>query len=192
MSQYNVGDEFVIRIKSIPEPGLYQLSEKLYMNESSLDELRRRGTFSIAEIKEDAYEQGLNDAWEIAKKLTYPTEEGGIGVDTRCGLFGDSSILRVMYRFSFGEIKGIIDKYEERKKIKEGDIIEILEQKAVVLAIDGELASVYVVDNDDGKVQEVELHRLKKVGPSIDVKETLLNECVAATCRHEKELRESV
>ena len=74
------------------------------------------GTFE-AKIKE-AYEKGLNDAWECAKKITLPVSHGGASWEKLKEIYNYPSYPQVMKEFSAAEA---IAKMEKANKIEVGD-----------------------------------------------------------------------
>lgn len=134
--------------------------------------------------KFEGFAEGMQVAWEMSRRITSSKLNGGIDGITLMNLFGVESITSIFKEYSAKEAKKIIDEYDAEKIIHEGDVVEILEQKAVVLVIDRDIASVYVIDNDDGKVQEVPLHQLKKEGHCVDVRSSLKSAYETAKAFH--------
>lgn len=195
MSKYNVGDKFIFEISEVRDIGLYGIKDTgEFIEEYILDILPKYDNFYDAlaweEAKQKAYEDGMNAAWDVARKIMNSCNEGGLSMKEICDIFHGTFVGSVFKRFSAKEAKDMIERYEAENKIQEGDVVEILDQQAVVLAIDKGIASVYVIDNDDGKVQELMLHQLKKVGHSIDVRKTLARACVKEAAEYIRKGRE--
>lgn len=70
----------------------------------------------------DAYQEGLNDAWECFKKLVYPVKDGGFSTERLCEIFGTSLPSHIIRDFSPSEAIQKIKDYEERKKQKDAEI----------------------------------------------------------------------
>ena len=110
------------------------------------------------EAEKKAYEQGLNDAWECARKISMPENEGGMSVKALQSIFGKA---REIFNCTASEAIAKIKEYEEKQKaddeIKVGYEVYNLdrENKRIVTAIDGDKAiqlcsnGKYTVDNID-------------------------------------------
>ena len=80
-------------------------------------------------IEKEAYQRGLNDAWEAAKKNYLPEDHGGLlGYKTRMKVFGTDNIGWIFNNLSASEAIEKIRAYEEKKKaeqeIKVGDWVQ--------------------------------------------------------------------
>ena len=71
---------------------------------------------------DEAYQEGLNDAWECFKKLVYPVKDGGFSTERLCEIFGTSLPSHIIRDFSPSEAIQKIKDYEERKKQKDAEI----------------------------------------------------------------------
>ena len=75
----------------------------------------------------EEYQRGLHDAWDIAKKIILPLEDGGISTDAIINIFGgsDSSVInRIFKDSSIDECLRKIRRYEaEQDKIKRSNCI---------------------------------------------------------------------
>ena len=101
------------------------------------------GTRHGMEISKD-YDEGLNDAWELARKLIYGSGdyEGAYSIKGMNSIFGKRGYLSIMKSFTAKEALTKIKEYEEKQKKAEiihvGDEIysELTDTKAVVQHID--------------------------------------------------------
>ena len=110
------------------------------------------------EAEKTAYERGLNEAWECAKKISIPEYEGGMSVKALQSIFGK---VREIFNHTALEAIAKIKEYEDKQKqdaeIKVGyEVYNIdRENKRIVTAIDGNKAiqlcsnGKYTVDNID-------------------------------------------
>ena len=106
------------------------------------------GTDESVELKEESedaknktYEDGLNEAWEVARKITCAPTSGGQDEEWVNDMFGYQSRSAVMRNYSASEAITKIKEYEEKQKKAEihvGDEIysELTNSKAVVQHID--------------------------------------------------------
>lgn len=134
------------------------------------------GTDESVELKAEGegqrmktYEDGLNEAWECAKKIEAPTVEGGLSGRELALIFKDGATLyKVLKNYSAREAVTRIKEYEEEQKkaaeIKIGD--EVTDNdgwKGVVTHIssDGEYLLVVL---RDGNAIRWEKEHFKKTG----------------------------
>jgi flagellar biosynthesis/type III secretory pathway protein FliH len=113
---------------------------------------------AIYEMKVEEYNKGLNEAWECARKISMPENEGGMSVKALQSIFGKA---REIFNCTASEAIQKIKEYEEKQKqteeIKVGyEVYNIdRENKRIVTAIDGNKAiqlcsnGKYTVDNID-------------------------------------------
>lgn len=135
---------------------------------------------------ENGFKEGMSEAWQIARKIFLEEKEGGINKKALQVIFERVWYSDILRDYSAEDAKRMIEEYQEKCNIKEGDIVEIIGQEAVVLAIDKDIASLYVLTDANAKVQEVKLDKLKKTGCSIDVAITLVGACFKAKAAIEK------
>jgi len=65
-----------------------------------------------------AYQQGLKDAWECARKIGGAVHYGGLNTDTLHEIFGwDKSVLTILSTYSASEAIAKIKEYEEKQKV---------------------------------------------------------------------------
>ncbi len=90
-------------------------------NEEYLDAVCEK----ICEIQlEKTYEDGLNDAWECAKKVMFAEYEGGLSINEHTEIFGNIIAIDVMKNYTASEVIAKIKEYEEQKnEIKQWDEI---------------------------------------------------------------------
>jgi hypothetical protein len=129
------------------------------------------GTFA-AKVKE-AYNNGLNDAWECAKKIVTDT---GLKYTELEEIFGCTSMNSLLTRFSASEAVARIKEYEGRQKkvddkIHIGDEVYILDKnhKSIVTALldGGNKANLLCMSGNYIVVETQKLHktgRLYRIG----------------------------
>ena len=111
-----------------------------------------------ADLKAEAYNKGLEDAWNITRKIYYCESDGGYSYDELDKIFGTKSCQRILKSFTAFEVMEKVKAYEEKQKqddeIKVGD--EIYNKKygkAVVLGISSSTNFIDIL-TDDGSVFE--------------------------------------
>lgn len=139
MAKYKVGDKFVIEIESIekrlPYPYIMKNSEPY--SDCELDKLER---FT------DSYNEGAEDAWELAKLITIYTYNGGLTSRDLIEIFGTDSRDDIFRNNTYKEAKAKFDAWEKSKEeIKVGDVVNIKNHRnasGIVFAINGEWCSL--------------------------------------------------
>ena len=99
-------------------------------------------------LTQPAYEQGLNDAWECARKLI-----NNLNYDELVTIFGDGNEHYVLRAFSAPQAIAKIKEYEEKNaEIKVGDEVEVRAEssipKMVVTQIDNHYVSTVDANGD--------------------------------------------
>jgi hypothetical protein len=129
------------------------------------------GTFA-AKVKE-AYDNGLNDAWECAKEIV---KSDGLDYDELEKIFGSRSMDYIFIKFSVSEAIAKIKEYRDRQekvddKIHIGDEVYILDKnhKSIVTALldGGNKANLLCVSGNYIVVETQKLHktgRLYRIG----------------------------
>lgn len=62
----------------------------------TLDNIKSGLKADVQKKVDEAYQRGLNDAWEAAKKIVEDTEHGGIAMGTLCEIFNTRSYSFIM------------------------------------------------------------------------------------------------
>lgn len=73
------------------------------------------GSLDIKIRIEGAYQKGLSDAWEAAKKIVLSTDEGGLSVHDLFKIFGNDASRYALKNYSVSEAIKKIKEYEEEK-----------------------------------------------------------------------------
>lgn len=76
---------------------------------------------ALERYEEKNYEQGLADAWELAKKIGAPIDFGGISNAELYKVFGTHCVSDVFGKMTYEEALTKIEVYEKGKEIKVGD-----------------------------------------------------------------------
>jgi len=128
------------------------------------------------EAEEKAYNRGLNDAWECARKLVHP-RLGGYTEEQKQRIFGEYvSSDSILQNFSASEaitkIKEYEDKQKQDAKIKVGDEVysDAFDDKGIVTHITADkVACVCIICNGSTmmKVGTIGLHKTGRHFPQI-------------------------
>ena len=103
---------------------------------------------------DEAYQEGLNDAWECVKEIIYFTGDGGLSDDELCEIFGTAFLRHILRDYLPSEAIQKIKDYEERKKQKDA---EICVGDEVYAFQDSEIKRIAIYINDTGDVADTVL-----------------------------------
>ena len=117
----------------------------------------------IKEIKEESYNKGLNDAWELVEKLWYESDK----------ILGYVNLNQVLKDYTPQEALAKLKAYED-SKIEVGDVITIDEDRVIVTkVIKGEPCTTIYGIEDNGCSICYSDRQFKKTGKHIDIKSIL-------------------
>lgn len=114
-----------------------------------------KGEDTLEDVKKAEYNRGLNDAWEVARKIIKDVIDGGYSSDVLREIFGVSTVQTIFKLNTAVEVIAKIKAYEDKQdaKIKVGDEVIIHDRdddteivKALVVSVDGEYYGI--VTND--------------------------------------------
>lgn len=125
MSEFNIGDRVYLEGKI----GKYDESDNTYC----VDYFDyHKETYSTVWVKgaalhatDDNYNKGLNDAWELAKKITLPTDNGGYSCKELENIFNYRSPESIFKAFTPQEALAKAKEYDERNEIKVRDVVRL-------------------------------------------------------------------
>lgn len=120
-----LGEKYIITLEDIYDGDVdtvYGIGGcDIYMDEYQLDKLQKYQPEK--ESAEDAYQRGMNEAWDAARKIVCPEEHGGISLDEVEKIFGSFRVDQV-FDISAQEAMEKLKVYEQRNKYKAGDIVK--------------------------------------------------------------------
>lgn len=126
---------------------------------------------------EQGLEEGRNEAWEMARKLTTDKHTGGFGLEELYNIFGTTNNYKVIKYNTFQELKEKIEAYEASNSLKVGD--EVVSKrtggKAVITRNDKE--GCYVLWHD-GSCGRYHMNDFTKTGRVINEFAEILDEDV--------------
>ena len=68
------------------------------------------------EAEDKAYNRGLNDAWEVIKKITKDDSVGGYSIEMMQELFGQTCVYDITHNYTPEEAIAKIKEYEDKQK----------------------------------------------------------------------------
>jgi len=118
--------------------------------------------------------KGLDDAWELLRKLRHPSYEDTYSDDEKRDIFGYVSADSILTNLSASEAIAKIKEFEEKQKlkaddeIKVGDEVMVDERHFVVIGIEnGEWRHLWCMDNGL-TYSSISTHDMKKTGKHFD------------------------
>ena len=154
--EYNKGDKFIIEIGepevSFGEPH-YPIKNVPYLSysETTLSRLQKveeekYRPSELDKFKQEAFEEGMEEAWKIAGLISKYEKDGRIGAAELRKVFGHT-FRNIFAHFTVKEAKGLIEKHFHEKlnppSFHVGDVVEKDGVRAIVLDFDGEFVSVW-------------------------------------------------
>lgn len=134
-----------------------------------------------AESKE-SYNRGLNDAWELARKIvSLLPEEGGYSCYDMRGIFGPVSLRDISNKFTVQEALAKSQEYEKKKaeeeaKLVPGDVVEIKnmsygDRKAIFIKYEDDDAIVLFRKGGSTRLVGKDVWTIVKTGKHVDISE---------------------
>lgn len=126
MSEFNIGDKVYLEGKI----GKYDESDNTYCVDYFDYYKETHSTVwvknAVLHTRDDTYNEGLNDAWELAKKIVLSDGDGGYSCEELENIFGYRSPASVFKVFAPQEVFAKVKAYEEeRNEIKVGDVVKL-------------------------------------------------------------------
>lgn len=164
MSDFNVGDkvylECEVREKDMSDD-TYRLTYEDCSDGYSITDFVKD---DVLHTPDEAYNKGLDDAWELAKKIVLPDHLGGYTVDELKDIFGKNTFASLMNTFTPQEALAKVKAYEEHNEIKVGDVVTIRGGvlESIVTLVDG--CIIHRLFRDGSCDCGVNKEDLKKIG----------------------------
>jgi len=169
MSKYKVGDKVFLEgeVTKIEKDNIpYPYGIRIAKNVEFM--------FCEEEMISKTYEDGLNDAWELARKI-----ENKLDIPTAREIFDAYRIADILDNFTPQETLAKIEAYEESKAIKVGDVVRFKDSKTEVLitSVKEELNGIHIQTDEYGKIGDVHScicrKDVEKTGKHLDIEHLL-------------------
>ena len=135
MSEFNVGDKVYLEgeVFDKDNDNTYELK---YRDWHGGENFTYFVANDVLHPTDESYNKGLNDAWELAKKIVLSEGDGGYSCDELENIFGYRSPASVLKVFTPQKVKAYED---ERNKITVGDVVKLkgTSYEAVVTRVSG-------------------------------------------------------
>lgn len=126
---------------------------------------------------DEAYQRGLDDAWEAARKIVLNPDEGGISTRNLSAIFGLGTMQYAFTKNSASEAIAKLKAYEEKQaedEIKAGDEVKLRAHKENYLVTsykqDGDMCNLMDVRGGFFRVKKCDIH---KTGRHFDIEKIL-------------------
>lgn len=127
MSDFNVGDKVYLECEVEEKDMLdntYMLRYKNWLDGECLS--TSFVSDDVLHPTDESYNKGLNDAWELVKKIVLSEEDGGYSCEELENIFGYRSPASVLKVFTPQKSLAKVKAYEdERNEIKVGDVVKL-------------------------------------------------------------------
>lgn len=133
---------------------------------------KKEALMEVVNCEDAKYNQGLNDAWELARKIVLTTEMGGICYDDFKKIFGVGNFVSVLRTMTAQQALAKIDAYEKSQQIQVGDVVKVKDEtyEFVVTALNG--MGVQGIGST-GNIFTVSQKGVEKTGRHIDIEHLL-------------------
>lgn len=137
-----------------------------YKTDNAIDEAYRRGYEDGLKDTKSAYNEGLKDAWEWARKIMIYKYPNGISDEQIHKIFDTVNRAYVLTHLTAHEVMQKIKDYEERQteEIKVGDEVKVYDDYIGIVTRHAPQARTCYVMYRDGSCGEEELTDCKKTG----------------------------
>lgn len=125
-------------------------------------------------ITHKTYDQGLQDAWNLARKIFGSVNKGGYSDEQLEEAFGCSylTMTQILYDFTPQEALAMIEAYEQ--EIKVGDIVTTINGMCEYVVTHVQKPNtLHVINSRNGYVQQMRIDVAKKTGKHIDIQQIL-------------------
>lgn len=172
MSDYKVGDTVYLEAKIV---GFDKHSQFPYqMKLSDGRKFWMSSGFSIPDNVQETYKDGLNDAWELANKvinskLVSEEYKKYFGLDI--GFRSRYDLTKALFEMGYEELKTRFEAYENKTKIKVGDVVfnTVNKQYAVVVVVGRDSATVIEKFGDNLQIHTPSLKALEETNKKVDI-----------------------
>jgi hypothetical protein len=128
------------------------------------------------ELQDEAYQRGLENAWDVARKLAVGTDDGGVSISDLYKIFGTESMCTIMKNNTVYDAIDKLKAYEDKQKaddeINVGD--EVRSKRgwtAVVVKIDD--GGLMLMDSSGAVGSYSDISKFSKTGRHFDIQSIL-------------------
>lgn len=168
MSEYKIGDKVYLECEVSDEDkdNTYELK---YRNWRGDEKFTYFVKVDVLHTVDESYNKGLNDAWELAKKIVKSPNKGGYKANELAEIFGISD-KPVLDAYTPQEALAKVKEYKERDGIKVGDVVKLRNYhiESIVTRVNGDTIYRLFSDGSCDSIGKEDLVRTGKHFDSID------------------------
>lgn len=168
MSKFNIGDKVYLECEAYDEEidNTYELK---YRNWHGDEEFTNFVTVDVLHAPDELYNKGLNDAWELAKKIVKSPNKGGYKANELAEIFGISD-KPVLDAYTPQEALAKVKEYEGRDEIRVGDVVKLSYSyiESIVTRVSGDIIYQLFSDGSCNAIGKEDLEKTGKHFDSID------------------------
>lgn len=130
----------------------------------------------VAITKDDLeleYSKGLNDAWELVKKIVLKAEKGGLNYNDFKNIFGVGDYVSVLEEFTPQEALAKLKAYEEAQKIEVGDVVKVEKGVEFIVTLISDDSHLFGITATGDTYTAIPIKHCKKTGKHIDIQSIL-------------------
>ena len=172
MSEFKVGDKVYLKGEISDYDARDNTYCVKYYNYCGLSEITYWVNDDVLHTPDELYNKGLNDAWELAKKIVEDSDKGGYTVEELAKIFGTGLPHRVFATFTSQEAFAKAKEYEERNEIRVGDEIKLESGRLGIVTYADETSASALLK--DGRSVAFCVEFCSKTGKHYDI-ESILN-----------------
>lgn len=171
MSEYKIGDKVYLECEVIGRDAFdntYKLNYENHMGSCTETHWTNGCKLHTLDEVDESYNKGLNDAWELAKKIILPSHMGGYTMDEFKNIFGKNTYISALRDFTPQEALAKAKAYEECNEIKKGDVVRLKGCciESIVTRVSGDIIYQLFRDGSCGSTSAKEDY--KKTGEHFD------------------------
>lgn len=172
MSKYKVGDKVLVEGVVVETDNSQRVNTRIVFRDNTDEWFNEQLLFDASKT----YEDGLQDAWELARKIVLAESKGGIPERDMSSIFGEEwTLSNILKNYTPQEALAKIEAYVESKAIKAikvGDVVVMRGIEVIVTYIHTNNTADVLLDNGyTGKYEPI--NQLKKTGRHIDISHLL-------------------
>lgn len=167
---YKVGDKVLVEGEVVEIDNSQMVNTRIAFKDDTDEWFSEKLLFDASKT----YEDGLNDAWGLARKLLLVQDDGGYAISEIRNIFGTSNECKILRELSVQEAFEKLEAYEKGKQIKIGDVVKHIhaekQYEFAVTALNG--MGVQGIGSD-GNIFMVSQKEVEKTGRHIDISSLL-------------------
>lgn len=137
------------------------------IHDLNLSEMTKK---KIRKMEMEAYNEGVNEAWKIARRICYYHECSDFRSDILYELFGTRMPSEIMKRFSCQGAQSKFKTFDEKEEIKVGDVVTFLGKPIIVTRVSEDKTKIDGFGMG-GFVNHYDYNLCKKTDSHIDIQQ---------------------